>query len=235
VSLRQIPWTKSIARTRRTRQAPSTWSMDAASPVAFGRPWPPDLFAWEEDYCYVKRQPSTQAEMERMIDASRVVDVSCIRYRGRDPTVFERLGALGEPDLADFPPAEGIPVVLRNHVTFETLDGNPAILEEVVADFRSLHAKRGCKIPRSAASCLGPLDMVRICLAPEQFPSCRRLASRSPQRPRPYFSFTNSGRPQSNGFRHLKWVAFATNPLSKPQGYSAEEWAKHAEAGPTPW
>jgi hypothetical protein len=44
---------------------------------------------------------------------------------------------MGEPELCDFPPIVGIPVRLRNHVTFRSIDGRPADLEEAVADFRS--------------------------------------------------------------------------------------------------
>lgn len=98
----------------------------------------PDHLVFDEDgQCYVKKQPSTAAETDRVIEAMWASEMQCIRYSGRDPAIFPRLGAMGRPELCDFPPAEGIPVRLRNHVTFGSIDRRPADLEDAVADFRS--------------------------------------------------------------------------------------------------
>lgn len=50
----------------------------------------PDLLAWQEEdgqfgptsHCYVKRQPETDAEFERMKAAMQVGEVDCVRVRG---------------------------------------------------------------------------------------------------------------------------------------------------------
>ena len=59
----------------------------------------PGLFAWSntgpDSTCFVKRQPSTPAEQEQMVSAIRVAETACIRYRGTDPVVQERLAAQG--------------------------------------------------------------------------------------------------------------------------------------------
>lgn len=46
----------------------------------------PDLLGWVENsdlpHCYVKRQPETDAEFVRMMDAMMVGEVDCIRVHG---------------------------------------------------------------------------------------------------------------------------------------------------------
>jgi ferredoxin len=102
----------------------------------------PDHFAFDQDgHCYIKKQPCTQTEIDRMLQAMWSAELDCIRYCGRDSNVFQRLGAMGKPHLCDFPPAEGIAIVLRNHVAFVKVDGGPAVLEEAVEDFRSFWMK----------------------------------------------------------------------------------------------
>lgn len=66
----------------------------------------PNLFAWAEDnHCYVQKQPQTPAELEQMIAAIEVADLSCIRYKGNQRVIQIRLiemHAGGECD--DLPP-----------------------------------------------------------------------------------------------------------------------------------
>src|SRR5215831_15022357 len=45
----------------------------------------PDLFTFEASHCYVKKQPCTGAEINRMFQAIWSAEVQCIRYRGNDP------------------------------------------------------------------------------------------------------------------------------------------------------
>jgi hypothetical protein len=60
-------------------------------------------FAWDDEvgHCYVCKQPSTDKEVKKMINAVNVSEVSCIRYAGDDPKVLKRLRALGESDQCD--------------------------------------------------------------------------------------------------------------------------------------
>lgn len=85
----------------------------------------PDLFAWDsQDHCFVKRQPSTQGEIEQMLRAVRGAELDCIRYRGLDPDITTRFAELGVPGLCDLGAPDIRPVV-RNQVTF-VLAGQPA-------------------------------------------------------------------------------------------------------------
>jgi hypothetical protein len=53
------------------------------------------------------------------------------------PTNDPRVAALGQAGLCGNPPSAGIPVAVRNHVTFEKTAVIPISLDEVVDDFRS--------------------------------------------------------------------------------------------------
>jgi hypothetical protein len=66
----------------------------------------PTLFGTCQDprgyqHCYVKRQPQTPAELDQMVSAIRCAELQCIRYRGRDKGVLDRLVAVGESACCD--------------------------------------------------------------------------------------------------------------------------------------
>ncbi len=72
----------------------------------------PDLFQWayppgsaEPDHCYVARQPNSVDELDRMINAARNAEVECIRYRGIEERIRQRIrerGAAGAIDVPDW-------------------------------------------------------------------------------------------------------------------------------------
>lgn len=72
----------------------------------------PDLFGLESpdgteekaEHCYVKKQPSTAAELGRMIAAIQVAELGCIRYRGDDQKIIEKLLVSREIEQWDGPP-----------------------------------------------------------------------------------------------------------------------------------
>ena len=67
----------------------------------------PELFAYAPDgHCYVRRQPSSENEMRKMVGAFTVQDVGCIRYKGRDRVVQIRLIRAGEGDQCDHLPRD---------------------------------------------------------------------------------------------------------------------------------
>jgi hypothetical protein len=81
----------------------------------------PGLFEYDgKNHCFVKRQPATKEELNRMMRAAWAAELMCIRYRGRDPEVLRRFGELGEPHLCDEAPPASIRAIFRNHVTFDT-------------------------------------------------------------------------------------------------------------------
>ena len=54
----------------------------------------PDLFAYGDEPsfgCFVKRQPESEAELARMVDVFANQELDCIRYRGDDSGIIERL------------------------------------------------------------------------------------------------------------------------------------------------
>jgi len=99
----------------------------------------PELFEFDSTYhCYVKRQPSSNAEMEKALHVLRGQELGCVRYRGTDEAILRRLAEAGEAQQCDHPPAH-VGVVLRNMVTFAISDSNcvprdgPGFLEEFSA------------------------------------------------------------------------------------------------------
>jgi hypothetical protein len=79
----------------------------------------PNLFALEDDHCYVERQPENDQELYRMLRSVRAAELDCIRYRGQDPDVLRRLAEFGAADRCDVPTQGTIQEVVRNHVTFD--------------------------------------------------------------------------------------------------------------------
>jgi hypothetical protein len=69
----------------------------------------PGLFAWAhsadgDPHCYVKKQPETTEEQEQMFAAVLHAEAGCIRYRGCDRAIQERLVEAGEgPICVDLP------------------------------------------------------------------------------------------------------------------------------------
>lgn len=70
-----------------------------------GVPWSiaPDLFEPTDDSCYVKRQPQTGDELEKMIKVVHAQELTCIRYQGRNKAILLELKRLGEASQCDYP------------------------------------------------------------------------------------------------------------------------------------
>ena len=81
----------------------------------------PDIFDWasDEKSCIVKRQPVTEAELDRTMIAICSSEVDCIRYRGDDPAVFLRLAQAGQAYNCDVASGDAHPL-LRLRIRFET-------------------------------------------------------------------------------------------------------------------
>jgi hypothetical protein len=76
----------------------------------------PELFGETDDSCFVKRQPQTSSEVDRMLRAMITSEVGCIRYAGADPAVIRRLAESGEGALSDVAPPSDIVRAKRDHV-----------------------------------------------------------------------------------------------------------------------
>jgi len=70
----------------------------------------PDLFRWamrpdgiEVDHCYVSRQPGSEPELDRMIEAARSAEVECIRHRGLEVQVRARIRERQADNAIDVP------------------------------------------------------------------------------------------------------------------------------------
>jgi hypothetical protein len=80
----------------------------------------PDLFTYDTaNHCFVKCQPRTEEEFDRVFRAAWAAELECIRYRGDNPVVLRRFAELGSPHLCDVAPPPEIRPVMRDHVTFD--------------------------------------------------------------------------------------------------------------------
>lgn len=79
----------------------------------------PEVFQTGENHCFVKRQPCSQDEVDRTIRAMWSSEVDCIRYRGRDEGLLDRLHRAGLSYLADHPMRPDGPAALRDRVSFD--------------------------------------------------------------------------------------------------------------------
>ena len=62
----------------------------------------PGHFECDSDgHCFVCKQPSTPEEVDRMVSAVWVSEVSCIRYTGNDPETLRKLIAVKAQDQCD--------------------------------------------------------------------------------------------------------------------------------------
>jgi hypothetical protein len=89
----------------------------------------PGLFDFDSaDHCYVKRQPTSDTEMEKALRVLRAQELECVRYRGTDEAILRRLAEAGEAHQCDHP-LPGVGVVVRNVVTFARSDSHPLPLD----------------------------------------------------------------------------------------------------------
>jgi hypothetical protein len=47
----------------------------------------PELFASDDQACWVSRQPATPSDYKKMLQVMESQEFFCVRYRGTDPTV----------------------------------------------------------------------------------------------------------------------------------------------------
>mgnify|MGYP000125442163 CR=1 FL=1 len=104
----------------------------------------PDLFAEAEGHCYVRRQPGTSEEIERMLSAIGCAELGCIRYAGDDPTILERLALVGEAAVCDSMPPH-IAALRRDHVSFAL--GSPSGARGILARLVDHLRERGPALP----------------------------------------------------------------------------------------
>jgi hypothetical protein len=80
----------------------------------------PDLIehAKEDNHCYFRKQPVTEAEIDRAIGAMMVSCVDALRYGGTDEEIIRRLYENGMAQLCDRKPQKAYAVVIRNKVSF---------------------------------------------------------------------------------------------------------------------
>jgi hypothetical protein len=108
----------------------------------------PELFATGENHCALKRQPTTDIEVDKVIRAMWSSEVDCIRYSGTDETILRRLGQAGMSDQADDPRAASAVPLTRDRVTFTfpEVGGGPSAVPTIAEAFRRYLKRDGITV-----------------------------------------------------------------------------------------
>lgn len=72
----------------------------------------------ERGHCYFKKQPQTQDEIDRAINAIAVSCISGLRYGGKDEQILKRLYEMGESERCDYKPNGNYKILVWDKVTF---------------------------------------------------------------------------------------------------------------------
>jgi hypothetical protein len=81
----------------------------------------PDLIEHSKNeygHCYFKKQPETEDEIERAINAIAVSCISGLRYGGTDEKILKRLYEIGEGGQCDHKPTGNYKTLICDNVTF---------------------------------------------------------------------------------------------------------------------
>src|SRR5262249_42146298 len=115
--------TNAMLRERPPESAPGAFYVEAGCCLACGIPeeTAPDLFDVDaESHCFVKRQPRSDDEVDRMLLTMIRSEVGCIRYGGTDERISRRLAENGEGLLCDVQPSADVRRIHRDHVGLRT-------------------------------------------------------------------------------------------------------------------
>lgn len=129
---------------RDEKNAPGPFYVEAGCCTACGVPeaTAPDLFGFDaESNCFVRRQPRTAQEIDRMLLTMIRADLGCIRYSGQDDRITQRLAEQGEGALSDIAPPGDIRRIDRDHVGLRNLR-QPATADMLMDAFIA-HVQRG--------------------------------------------------------------------------------------------
>jgi hypothetical protein len=94
----------------------------------------PDLIVhsnFEYGHCFFKKQPETEDEIERAINAIAVSCISGLRYGGTDEKILKRLYEIGEGGQCDHKPIGNYKPIIWDNVTF-LFNGSIQALSELI-------------------------------------------------------------------------------------------------------
>jgi len=93
----------------------------------------PALFGWEANHCFVSRQPLCDTELDQMMSAMWAADMACIRYRGSNADIIDRIAEFGLVECCDNAGDNVALPVARNRVGFETNSTNTHVTASLIA------------------------------------------------------------------------------------------------------
>jgi hypothetical protein len=107
----------------------------------------PGMFKYDGDcHCYVAKQPATQKDVDQALRATWAAELQCIRYRGSEADIVRRLAEMGSPDQCDQAIVHDIPMVFRNHVTFDCLSSDQSSSQQLASDFVDFQSAQSSEV-----------------------------------------------------------------------------------------
>src|SRR5258708_10738761 len=125
------------------KSAPGDLSVVKGECLACGVPHvvAPDLVGWTGEkipHCFWKKQPETQAELERAIAVLEAQELECHRYAGTDPAILNRVLST----YCDYPmlPASGLEQADPEPPNFALLENRRGGFRRVWRAIKGLHS-----------------------------------------------------------------------------------------------
>lgn len=139
--------------------------------------------------CYFRRQPQTQEEIDRAIDAICVSEMDALRYGGTDPAIIAKLRERGAADQCDHTPEGRASLEARARYAAAAAEGTSTtpVPSQVLEYFSSLDDRRqprAIKIVRRAKAITGRLTVLSLLWA------FLNVGNRKPLRQSAYVIFT---------------------------------------------
>ena len=81
-----------------SRNAPGDFCVERDCCTLCGVPWniAPELFAYDDNGCWVARQPAGSDEEQKMLRVIEAQELNCICYRGDDARILSAIEKAGE-------------------------------------------------------------------------------------------------------------------------------------------
>ena len=179
----------------------------------------------------VKRQPTAGPDFDNALRTLRDAELQCIRYRGSDAAVMQRIADLGELELCDFGSRHGLKPVSRDHVTFEAAQASELSALGIAAAFRdSLLAQSVLKFKvREISVSSGGVSLSVSWFAEHYHP----VFFEDIDQPAGRWLIRNNGNIGLSDLLH-DWLS-AEHRFTNIRWYSKESWTGEKTSRRTPW
>jgi hypothetical protein len=182
----------------------------------------------EQDHCFVKRQPQTAAELDAMLRTMATQELGCIRYRGRDESIVQRIVDAGESEQCDVAPPAHIVPMQRDDATFAAVGAASApTMAACLTNYLATIERFKCR-PASTGN-----DADSAALDVSWFEDRFHRVEIGPDKEPGRWMVRHLGPPRFSDTLH-DWLT-ADDSFSDVRWQTASEWRARGSSQPTPW